>query len=157
MSGSGTAGGGAPPGQGADGSDDGGRDNKKILLLVVGALVGIPVVLVLVVILAAVVGSFVLGLGGGAEAAPTMNMDYEYQPAADSLTVTHAGGDTLEAGSVEVVVNGQPVGTWAQFGGPGDVTVGDSMRVPNVDDGDTVQLVWTGGSDDQVISSYSPG
>lgn len=149
-------GGGPPAGEAAGGSDDDGRDSKKLLIIVVLALVAIPVVIGIVVVLAAVVGTFVLGLGSQTGAvAPAMSLTYDYQPAENSVTITHDGGDSFEAAEVEVVVDGQTVGTWADFGRPGNVGVGESIRVPDVDSGDTVRLVWTGGDDRQVISSYT--
>ena len=149
-------GGGPPAGEAPGGSDDDGSDNKKLLLIVVGLVVAIPLVIAVVVVLAAVVGTFVLGLGSQAgTVAPTMSLTYDYQPTDDSLTITHDGGDSFEAAEVEVVVEGQIVGTWADFGGPGTVNVGESIRVPDVDSGDTVRLVWTGGDDRRIIGSYT--
>lgn len=142
------------PGAGGE-SDEDGRDTTKILL-VVAAVILVPIVLLVVgVILAAVVGTFVVGLGTQpGNAVPQAS--FEFQSSADGLQVTHVSGESLSASAVEVTVDGERVGTWDELGDPGTVEPGDSILVPGVDSGDTVRLVWDAGpSETGEIARYT--
>ncbi|GCF14049.1 hypothetical protein Harman_19840 [Haloarcula mannanilytica] len=73
----------------------------------VSPVIGVILMVAITVILAAVIASFVLGLGDQAQqATPQASFSFEYDASAgdesDSglLTVTHDGGDTIEAGSL---------------------------------------------------------
>ena len=98
----------------------------------------------------AVLGTFILGIGGGgvgggpggpAGRPPRVQFDFSYDSGTGQVQVTHAGGDTMSSentGQVEVTVNGQPQ---AAFQLP--VTAGDSVTV-QADSGATIAVVWTG-------------
>lgn len=130
----------------SEGNDDGGRDTVKIVAIAVAALVVLGVLAVVVtVVLGAVIGSFVLGVGSQAgTAGPVATLTFQQGADASTLVVTHDGGDSFSASAVEVVVDGETVGTWADFGDPGTVEIGDSIRIGGLQSGDTVRLVWTG-------------
>jgi len=127
-------------------SDDDGRSVLMLVGIAIAVLAVLGVVLVVVtVILSAVIGTFVLGIGDQAgTAGPVTSLDFQYQDAGGTLTVTHDGGDSFSASAVEVIVDGETVGTWADFGDPGSVAIGDSIRIDGLQSGDTVRLVWTG-------------
>lgn len=129
----------------------------KILLV----LVLIPVVLVigfvLLVIFAAVLGTFVLGLGGEVDtAAPTASFSFEVT--GGEVEVVHAGGDELAADRVEVAVNGDGQ-AWAvldpDVGEGEDVGPGEAVTVSGVAGGDTVTVRWAPpGGDPAVLGRY---
>jgi FlaG/FlaF family flagellin (archaellin) len=56
------------------------------------------------VILAAVIGAFVLNIGGSQETAPSASLDF--QNTSDGIKVTHASGDPLKNSQTIVKVNG---------------------------------------------------
>lgn len=106
-------------------------------------------------------------------AAPTVSFDFEYESAGDGtgvLTVTHDGGETLDAGNLSLDGSGfvdvpgtahtEP-GPWAT-GGDGTVEVGDSttigVRSDPVGPGSSceVRVVWEGESPDtaQTVGLY---
>lgn len=100
--------------------------------LVVGGLVGIgilAVVVPLVVILAAVIGSFVLGVGSApADTTPQASFSFDIEESGEAAvwTITHDGGDTIQASNLVINVDGNSI----QWGGSDeDVTAGDSKTV----------------------------
>jgi FlaG/FlaF family flagellin (archaellin) len=97
---------------------------------------------VLLVVLAAVVSSFVLGVGseGGAPEAPQVSMDFEYDDTTEAVTVTHAGGDSIDAAALTVVVDGQQF-AWNGTDADGRVSAGSSTTV-SAQRGATVRVVW---------------
>ena len=111
-------------------------------------LLAIPVL----VVLAAVVGSFALGLGdaeAAAPEAPQVSMNFEYDEADEAVTITHEGGDNLEQARVRVQVGDQRLG-WDESGGT--ITPGDETTV-GVERGQTVEVVWLG-EQRQILGSY---
>lgn len=125
-----------------EGDGNGGNESKMLLILGV-VVIGIPVLIVvgmiLVVVLSAVLGTFVLGLGGDVPTdAPAANFGYDNQ--AGSLTVTHEGGDAIDAQQLVILVNGQDRGTWADRGTIATVRAGNEVTVHNLERGDSVRL-----------------
>ena len=124
----------------------------KVLLALGGVvllgLLAIPVV----VILAAVIGSFVLGLGDADAAAPEtpqVAMNFEYDDANGEVTITHDGGDSLDQSRVRIEVGDQRLG-WDAPGGT--ITAGDSTTVP-VERGQSAEVVWLG-EEPQVLATF---
>jgi flagellin-like protein len=110
----------------------------------VSPVIGVILMVAITVILAAVIGTFVLGLGGNVSSAPQAQISFDYQSSSPQITVTHDGGDSLDESNFDVQVNGNSdsVSSWAS----GDsVTAGDSFTV---DDGS--------GSANVALSSWSP-
>jgi len=131
------------------------------------------------VILAAVIGTFVLGLGDQVQNNPPntqFTFDYESGSSVDPsdadcnpasiatggasddgiLTVTHDGGDVVDAARLDVNLNGSTA-IWGGAGGPTSATgecggadpaeAGTSVDV-GVEDTSTVRIVWTSESGD---------
>jgi flagellin-like protein len=70
----------------------------------VSPVIGVILMVAITVILAAVIASFVLGLGGNQQATPTASFTFDYtQGNSDSssyVEVTHDGGDTIKGSEV---------------------------------------------------------
>lgn len=63
----------------------------------VSPVIGVILMVAITVILAAVIASFVLGLGDtAAQSTPQASFTFDYE-AGEPLTITHDGGDTIEA------------------------------------------------------------
>ena len=68
----------------------------------VSPVIGVILMVAITVILAAVIASFVLGLGGNQQATPTASFTFDYTQNDGStqevnyLTITHDGGDTIK-------------------------------------------------------------
>ncbi len=67
----------------------------------VSPVIGVILMVAITVILAAVIATFVLGLGEQVSStAPQASFSFEYNGNDNVLTVTHDGGDTIKAGSL---------------------------------------------------------
>ena len=127
----------------------------------VSPVIGVILMVAITVILAAVIATFVLGLGDQvSQTAPQASFAFEYDgdatgqdsfgtsPGDGILTITHAGGATLEAGNLEVVGAPNPSGggwdttTDPKYGAGSKVKAGDSIKV-SVDSDDTIRVTWT--------------
>jgi len=105
----------------------------------VSPVIGVILMVAVTVILAAVIGSFVLNLGGSLQqSAPQASFDFEYGDNNNQVTVTHATGDKIsEEASVDVVSDtGEE-----DFGTP--ISAGDSKDFSTYSGGDTIRVVWT--------------
>ena len=108
----------------------------------VSPVIGVILMVAITVILAAVIGTFVLGLGDQVQdTSPQTSFTFDYDSAAGELTVTHSGGDAIEEQNLRIVAgDGSPDTVWGGGGGS-KVTAGSSQTV-TVDSTDTVRVVW---------------
>lgn len=109
----------------------------------VSPVIGVILMVAITVILAAVIGSFVLGIGSDVQAAPQASLQVDFT----SGDVTHNGGDTLDWTEVRVVgdVSGEIVAE-------GSLPTGASSTT--FQPGDTVTLSIT--SDNTVTFVHGP-
>jgi len=107
----------------------------------VSPVIGVILMVAITVILAAVIGSFVLGLGNSVQqTAPNANFQFDFEDTGSDydVTATHTGGDTIsDAESVNLTDGSTSVG----FGTP--VSAGDSKTINNVAGDTTVRVIWT--------------
>jgi flagellin-like protein len=68
----------------------------------VSPVIGVILMVAITVILAAVIASFVLGLGDSQQQTPTASFDFSYDSSSDELTATHEGGDSLDGNRLSV-------------------------------------------------------
>ncbi|WP_340102168.1 type IV pilin N-terminal domain-containing protein [Salinibaculum salinum] len=117
-------------------------------------VIGVILMVAITVILAAVIATFVLGLGDRvSDTAPQATFDVSYDEDAGEVTVTHASGETLN--SDQISLNGQ---TWTDANGYAnrtEVSSGDSATI-SASPGDTVRLSWTNeqGTNSATIRTY---
>ncbi|MFU1782401.1 type IV pilin [Haloarcula japonica] len=102
----------------------------------VSPVIGVILMVAITVILAAVIASFVLGLGDQAQqATPQASFSWEYDSSGPEVTITHDGGDTIAGDELYVRgslnSNGDSIDdTWkSQSGGTTEVTAGNSITV----------------------------
>ena len=116
----------------------------------VSPVIGVILMVAITVILAAVIATFVLGLGDQlSETAPQASFDTNYNSSA--LEITHSGGESIPVNRLNVSVNGTEVTgsnnnnpNWNVDGGY-DVKAGNTTVVTSddVSDGSTVRVIWT--------------
>jgi flagellin-like protein len=112
----------------------------------VSPVIGVILMVAITVILAAVIGTFVLGLGDQvSDSSPTASFTFEtttYSPSAgaadyNAVEITHDGGDQIDGSSLNVLVDG----TEAYAASPGNkvvspfnttITAGDGTKVVSV-------------------------
>jgi len=90
----------------------------------VSPVIGVILMVAITVILAAVIGTFVLGLGDSLEQAPQAQLDAEIN-ADDELQITHNGGDALPEGDLDLTINGGAAEGYFTSGS--EFTVGQSQ------------------------------
>jgi flagellin-like protein len=128
----------------------------------VSPVIGVILMVAITVILAAVIGTFVLGLGDQVESAPQASFDFDYDDTGSSeLTIRHRGGDSIDPSNVEIRVDGQDV---ADSGGASYSTsltsfssfsAGNEVVVTGVSSGQNVDIVFSSGDRQDIIGSFT--
>jgi len=106
----------------------------------VSPVIGVVLMVAITVILAAVIGAFVLNLGGQQSATPQASFDYDY--GTNNVTVTHDGGDTINGTNLAVKMTSSSNPPTVSS----DVTAGDkviSWGSTSYSSGETVRVVYT--------------
>jgi flagellin-like protein len=115
--------------------DSGGMQRLKNLFAdddsAVSPVIGVILMVAITVILAAVIASFVLGLGGNNEPAPQPTIDSSVNGTGNNITLDVTGGDDFSASdaSLEVEVDGNSGSTDLSNVINGDVTAGTSIKI----------------------------
>ena len=118
----------------------------------VSPVIGVILMVAITVILAAVIGTFVLGLGEGVQTTSQAKFNFDYNESGNELTITHDGGDAIDSANLQIVGSGTDVNWTASTGEtkPFDVQAGDSTTISGEDDGeadvnagDTIRVVWS--------------
>ncbi|WP_137286802.1 type IV pilin [Halorussus salinisoli] len=144
----------------------------------VSPVIGVILMVAITVILAAVIGTFVLGLGDRvSQASPNAQFTFEYTQhgSDDAVNISHDGGDGVEAEQLTVTIDGMnayndssinstpgPGYTNALFadvsnGWTDKITAGDELSIAEgssasgdpIEDGDTVKVIWTASGSDK--------
>ena len=142
----------------------------------VSPVIGVILMVAITVILAAVIGTFVLGLGEQTATAPQASFSFDYnQSAPDHLNITHESGGAIDSDQLNITTgvsiygtaeagsgNASESRTWTGLNGDTqtDVTAGTSVTI--IPDGDslsdqTVRIVWTdeAGSSSATLQRWS--
>jgi len=123
----------------------------------VSPVIGVILMVAITVILAAVIGTFVLGLGDQLQATtPQASFGFDTEEDKTKVAITHESGDSIEAANLKVSAqtNFGPEGgtlnqnssmTWVEAGGSsGDVSAGDGTTIEAESDfaGDTIRVIF---------------
>ncbi|MFQ3319124.1 MAG: flagellin-like protein [Natronomonas sp.] len=126
----------------------------------VSPVIGVILMVAITVILAAVIGTFVLGLGDQVqETSPNAQWDWDGDAASD-VEVTHESGDTVAPARLEVSGTGTTecsgAGPWNGLNSESKITAGASCTITSATSGDTLRLVWTseGGGSSSTLTTY---
>jgi flagellin-like protein len=93
----------------------------------VSPVIGVILMVAITVILAAVIASFVLGLGDQNNPAPTADFDFDFSnESTNTLTITHGNGDALDP--TNVYVRGDGLGESADNNGNSPPNDWDTLR-----------------------------
>jgi flagellin-like protein len=136
----------------------------------VSPVIGVILMVAITVILAAVIGTFVLGLGDQVQNnAPQATFSFDYETGSDSVdvTATHDGGDTFnEENTQSLVLQGPGASAAAgsavtnvDFLDSGAVSAGDSVEIEKIATNSEVRIIWTsanGGNTATVASGTTP-
>jgi len=110
----------------------------------VSPVIGVILMVAITVILAAVIGGFVLGLGGDLQSAPQAQISIDAATGNTGITISHDGGDAMTSTDLVVSYDGENTGTAnfesGSFGGD-EFSVGDSSTFSSITGDITVQLI----------------
>ncbi|WP_058826430.1 type IV pilin [Haloferax sp. Q22] len=140
-------------------------DIKKFLSesRAVSPVIGVILMVAITVILAAVIGTFVLGLGDQVgDTAPQASFSFEYD-GTDTVTITHESGDAISFDDLSVSETSAASvdsETPSDANSDGNMNAGDTIAVEfsaGLSDGDEVRLVWTSesGSNSATLQKYT--
>jgi flagellin-like protein len=140
----------------------------------VSPVIGVILMVAITVILAAVIGTFVLGLGDQVqETSPNAQWNWDQDSSNTELSLTHEGGDSIDPTTLSVSGDAETNMPYNDLTASGnslitpfntgeDVTAGDSITfdTSNGNGADwssgTVRLVWTsdGGGSSSTLTTY---
>ena len=136
----------------------------------VSPVIGVILMVAITVILAAVIGTFVLGLGDRvSEASPNAQFSFEYHDGGQNyVNITHDGGDAVNTEQLKVAVGPWTVWTasdntnstgftgardhWSsndKISAGNEVTLQDGNGGDSFDDGEAVKVIWTASGSDK--------
>lgn len=128
----------------------------------VSPVIGVILMVAITVILAAVIGTFVLGLGDQVqETSPNAQWDWDKQ-SNDDMELSHEGGQNVDPARLEVTgatggVQCDSASAWTGLSNS-KVTAGATCTIVNGDlsNGDSLRLVWTaeGGEQSSTLTKY---
>lgn len=116
----------------------------------VAPVIGVVLMVAITVILAALVGTFVLGLGDQVQNdVPQAQFTFEY--GTSGVTVVHDGGDTIPASQLSIAESDEATDTFtgSETWSDTPVSAGSTISSTNgFDAGETFRVVWTSNSGD---------
>jgi flagellin-like protein len=132
----------------------------------VSPVIGVILMVAITVILAAVIGTFVLGLGDQvSESAPQAQFSFDYKETTSVVTITHDGGDSISSDDINVTGAGNDIRwdhavntTTAYEVAAGDsASVGDGTTVTGLSEsavspGDTIRIIWSSPNSDKTAT-----
>ncbi|WP_136600820.1 type IV pilin [Salinigranum halophilum] len=152
----------------------------------VSPVIGVILMVAITVILAAVIGTFVLGLGDQvSESAPQAQFTFDFNDEAsdgtntfDIVNITHDGGDAIDPAAVSVDSKlavgvgayNSTTGSYADsleyetdFGVTNDVSAGTTVSISLLDsegelNGETIRIIWSSPNSDKTatIGQFQP-
>ena len=119
------------------------QDNERA----VSPVIGVILMVAITVILAAVIGTFVLGLGDSlGDSQPTTQLTVDSTDFDNTnVTIAHGGGDPIDGADLRVTVNGTDAdATTGQFPS-GQFSVGDTQELSdaNISEGARLRIIHT--------------
>jgi flagellin-like protein len=124
----------------------------------VSPVIGVILMVAITVILAAVIGTFVLGLGDQVQqTSPTAQFSFDFDSGDSSLEMTHDGGDGIANESLAIVNAGNRVSNSNEdldhwFTSGDTITAGDTLVLENGADGADLSVTDTSKSWDDTES-----
>jgi len=142
---------------------------------VVSPVIGVILMVAITVILAAVIATFVLGVGSEQDATPQISLDFEYDESAGGsntgdLTILVEGTSTegftanelgLRADDAALGGDASDGDTWDQVSGAGynagdEISAGDSITLSGVSDDIDLNVIWVedGESEASILAEF---
>lgn len=106
----------------------------------VSPVIGVILMVAITVILAAVIGAFVLDLGGNQERVPQASFEFNQDSGGD-VTITMQSGEAINANQLSTDPASGSVTAWSSK--YSEVTAGNSVTVSGANPGETIRVIWT--------------
>ena len=127
----------------------------------VSPVIGVILMVAITVILAAVIGTFVLGLGSNVQSVPSAQFTFDYDTSGTTqVTVTHDGGESIDPGDLYIDANSRQA--WEDITDSettdSSVQSGNSATV-DADSADEVRVIWSpqdGDTSQTLATSQTP-
>ncbi|PSQ15964.1 type IV pilin [Halobacteriales archaeon QS_8_69_26] len=126
----------------------------------VSPVIGVILMVAITVILAAVIGTFVLGIGSNQQTTPSASFEWEYDAdgGLSQVTATHNGGDTFNDENTNELRIGEQGNVNDNWDLP--VSAGDQQPITCAgpcDSGDKIVIIWeaNGGGRTSTVGSYT--
>ncbi len=126
-------------------------------------VIGVILMVAVTVILAAVIASFVLGIGSSVDTVPQASFSFEFNDAGDgdfdatvdgdTVTITHRGGGAIDVGRLTLVVDDTRItpDEWS-----GEISTGAVESISDADvtmeSDDVIRIVWTSDTSKQTAT-----
>ena len=140
----------------------------------VSPVIGVILMVAITVILAAVIASFVLNLGGSQSASPQVSFEFEYEETSSDdsstdfassagngdLTITHNSGDSVQAGRLSIIDEAgddeQTGQAFFSLSSPDSQVSSGVSGTAKVDNSDTIRIVYTddSGEDSTTLATW---
>jgi len=110
----------------------------------VSPVIGVILMVAITVILAAVIATFVLGLGDQvSQNNPQASFSFSYDSSSGDLTITHDGGKGIDPNNLYIRGDlSSGGGTWSGTTSSSEVKAGNTYTVTPNSDSSTVNVVW---------------
>jgi flagellin-like protein len=124
----------------------------------VSPVIGVILMVAITVILAAVIGTFVLGIGQNQSTTPQATFNFEYDESSYEVDIRHSGGDTFNnenSNSVEIKSTNSSNGPLTWLSSAGEISAGSTNTIGGAG-GDTISIIWTapGGDKSQTVGEF---
>ena len=126
----------------------------------VSPVIGVILMVAITVILAAVIGTFVLGLGDQVESAPQASFNFDLDEDANEIQISHRGGDSIDVSNIELRIGGTQVSSGNEnldSVSGSTINAGTTVTVSDLgsdDAGETLDIVFISSDSQNVIASY---
>jgi len=121
----------------------------------VSPVIGVILMVAITVILAAVIGTFVLGLGDQVQNnSPNVQVAYQYASSGSEVDLVHEGGDTVDGNELDLSIPASATLDTAP-NSSSSITTGDIIaEASSLSSGDSIQLIWNNpnGQSSSIIS-----
>jgi flagellin-like protein len=123
----------------------------------VSPVIGVILMVAITVILAAVIGTFVLGLGDQVgDTAPQAQFTFDQTGDAGTsgavVNITHDGGDSIDSADLNVVVAGADATMSTSFSGTVSAGSEASVDISSESTGDELRVIWSSSSSDETAT-----
>ncbi len=111
----------------------------------VSPVIGVILMVAITVILAAVIGSFVLGIGGSQEVAPQASINIQENTTNNTAVIAHRGGEEFNSGNTgQLLVVNDSDGEYDIIANDDNFSTGDSVQTNVTVTDETIDVIWVG-------------